>query len=244
MTSNAIRQRLGSVVRSDRRLERLWSRATAGRHFDHFAGPGKRLMVEGFPRSGNTFLCALLFAAGLPEDDLAHHFHSLGHVKAGLELGLDVIVVVRSPAAAVASLTVRQPRTDPRESLREYSRFHRGLVALRSEQLSCVTFETLIDTPERVVGAALDKLGATPRADARGPALVSGAFARIEDWHREAADGSIDASTIALPGFAEDHKTTARRRVDDLVARTSVGRAADHAHSAVLTSLHPLVADD
>jgi hypothetical protein len=90
------------------------------------------IVIEGFPRSGNTFATAAFDLANRsPSPKLAHHVHSPGQVIAAIRLRIPTLVVIRPPEEAVLSFVVQQPHISLRQAIRAYVRFHRTLLPHR-----------------------------------------------------------------------------------------------------------------
>ena len=85
------------------------------------------LVVEGFPRSGNTFAVASFGGAQTRPVKLARHEHAPAQVLGAVRKNVPVLVLVRRPEDAVLSLAVQQPQLTVRQLLRSYLRFYRPL---------------------------------------------------------------------------------------------------------------------
>jgi hypothetical protein len=93
------------------------------------------LVIEGFPRSANTF-AALAFQVAQPRPvRLAHHLHAQSQVTWALKAGIPAVVVIREPSAAAASVVIRSPHLSLADVLSGYARFYESLMAHRD---SCV----------------------------------------------------------------------------------------------------------
>jgi hypothetical protein len=96
-------------------------------------GAGTELVLEGFPRSANTF-AAVAFQSAQPRPvRLAHHLHARGQILRAVGAGIPAIVLVRDPAEAVASLVMRAPHLTLRDALRGYARFYTPLIRCRDD---------------------------------------------------------------------------------------------------------------
>ncbi len=116
------------------------------------------LVVEGFPRSANTF-CAEVFRYLASEQlKIVSHVHHVAQVKQAVRLGIPTIVMVREPAGCLSSYLVAAPHASVRGVLREYVAYHNGL---RRVLRSClvVDFEELTSDPDSVVERANAKFG-------------------------------------------------------------------------------------
>ncbi len=89
------------------------------------------LVIEGYPRSANTF-AVLAFQHAQPRDvKLAHHLHVPAQVIRATQWRIPTLLLTRNPKDAVASLLVRYPYANARRCLDEYVRLHKRLYPLR-----------------------------------------------------------------------------------------------------------------
>lgn len=102
----------------DRRLYRIFSRNPLlwrniqliryrnSRLIGQIVSPSHHLVLEGFPRSGNSFsVRAFLQANGMRRTwSIAHHFHKLPQILLGVRWQRPTIVLIRNPDEAVLSL--------------------------------------------------------------------------------------------------------------------------------------------
>lgn len=88
------------------------------------------LVVEGFPRSGNSFAEAAILCSQAPKlIRIAHHSHSAGQVLLALQRSLPILLLFREPIDAVTSLIERSDGDLTAEiGLDEYVRFYTPLI--------------------------------------------------------------------------------------------------------------------
>jgi hypothetical protein len=91
------------------------------------------ILIEGFPRSGNSFAVAAFSRAQERHVRIAHHLHAPGHVVAATKAGIPVLVVLRDPDEAVPEFVLSKPNLSVRRVLRGYLRFYEPLVSLTSD---------------------------------------------------------------------------------------------------------------
>jgi hypothetical protein len=99
--------------------------------FDRAITAGTELVVEGFPRSGNTFAAAAIEVAQQRTVSISSHVHVPAQVKRAVRKHVPTLVVIRDPLDAVASLIVAAPHVLPRSALREYAHHYTELMACR-----------------------------------------------------------------------------------------------------------------
>ncbi len=88
---------------------------------------GTDVLIEGYPRSANSFaVAAFRLAQGHPVD-VAHHTHAPGHVLAAVRLGVPALVLIREPEEAVLEFAIVRPSLTLRQALRGWLRFYSTL---------------------------------------------------------------------------------------------------------------------
>jgi len=145
-------------------------------------GPETEIVIEGFPRSGNTFAVAAFHEAQLPHDvQMAHHAHMPAQLLEGVRVGLPALLVIRTPADSVLSLAVRAPEIGVAGALRGWVRFHAPLLRLR-EAIVVATFEQVVTDLGAVVGRVNERFGTSFRPFANTPENVDATLGRIRAW--------------------------------------------------------------
>jgi len=86
------------------------------------------IVIEGYPRSGNTFAVVAFRQAQGREIEIAHHLHAAAQIKRAARLDVPAIVLIREPSEAILSLVVRDPHASMRWALRSYIRFYSAVV--------------------------------------------------------------------------------------------------------------------
>src|SRR5689334_19049404 len=68
---------------------------------------GTEIVIEGFPRSANTFAVVAFRLAQQREIEIAHHLHAAAQIKHAINLKVPVIVLIREPSDAILSVAVK-----------------------------------------------------------------------------------------------------------------------------------------
>jgi hypothetical protein len=90
---------------------------------NHPADSRDEIVIDGFPRSANSFSArAFLFAN--PEVRMSHHMHAPANVLLAVRHQVPAIVVIRTPADAVLSEVIREPRKRLRRALTEWISYY------------------------------------------------------------------------------------------------------------------------
>ncbi len=105
------------------------------------AEPDDAVVIDGYPRSANTFACdAFTVAQGHSLTDavakgyavkMGNHFHSPAQFALAKKYGVPAMLVLREPVAAALSWVVfTEGKLSAADTLRHYVRFHEPLVAI------------------------------------------------------------------------------------------------------------------
>lgn len=86
-----------------------------------------KLVIEGYPRSANTFALAKISTLN-PALQLAHHVHGAGQLIKAINYGTPALVLIRYPVDAVASLIIRERHVSVDYALKNYNYFYRFVI--------------------------------------------------------------------------------------------------------------------
>lgn len=147
------RRRLGPV----RRIKWILGTTTLGvRAIAHVQGYGDNLVtnrtdlvLEGFPRSGNSFLMCYMSIYN-PDLCIAHHLHMIGQFAIARRFEVPSVLLVRNPVDAVSSLLVADPPLGVERATDWWIYYHRRLIPHR-ERLLILPFESFIGDPQESV---------------------------------------------------------------------------------------------
>jgi len=186
------------------------------------------LVIEGYPRSGNTFAVAALQFAQPRALNIARHTHSPAQVIEAARRRLPLLVLVREPRDAAVSLVIREPPLTLELALRRYIRFHRRIHPYRASYVVGTFDEVTTDyTPvlERLNSAFGLKLAPFQHTPANREAV----FKIVEEMERRAFQGQLVETRVARPSPA---RAEPKARLLETLAR---GR-----HRALLEDCHGL----
>lgn len=156
-----------------------------------------RVVIEGFPRSANTF-SVLAFQHAQPERvEVAHHLHVPAQIARAVEWDIPALVLIRNPLDAVASLLVRTPERSASQSLREYISFYEAVAELPSHGYLVAHFDEVVADFGRVIRRFNDRFGTTYRPFEHSPENVTKIFTAA-DAH-ETTNGRVVLQAVARP---------------------------------------------
>jgi glycosyltransferase involved in cell wall biosynthesis/SAM-dependent methyltransferase len=170
------------------------------------------LVIEGFPRSGNTFAhFAVLHAE--PGAVVTSRVHAPAQVKAAVRQSTPVLITVREPLATIASAAVAAEHVPIRSLLLEYIHHYRQVVPLL-DRVVIATFDDITTDFGAVMRALNERFGLGFREfrhTAVGEAEVFASIAR----HHHAHHGE-DESSLPLPVASQRRR---KERIKEEVLR-------------------------
>ena len=85
------------------------------------------IVIEGFPRSGNTFAHVAFEYAQGRDVNIASHFHAPGQIIWGVKSNVPTLLLIREPVDAVSSLLIRENYLSEMQVLRWYIEFYQSV---------------------------------------------------------------------------------------------------------------------
>lgn len=166
---------------------------------DRYVTRKSDLVIEGYPRSGNSFARWAFITAQKRPVEVADHFHSIGHIQRGIRLKKPVLVLVRSPEDAVSSFLVHQQGNySVRRALIEYIQFYTytcrqsGSVVVATFDQVTTDFGAVIDRVNRRFGTRFESFLHTEENVAR-------CFEIMEERNRKRMSSQTRICRISRP---------------------------------------------
>ncbi|MGZ4430352.1 MAG: hypothetical protein ACXVYV_01775 [Gaiellales bacterium] len=196
------------------------------------------LVIEGFPRSANTFAVNAFLLAQPRPVALAHHLHSSAHVIAAARAGVPALVLVRRPQDAIASVLVRKPTLPASRVAEHYIDFHTRIRPWH-DRLVVADFGQVTTDFGAVIRRVNATFGTRFAEFEHSPENVRRCFSDIEQHGRSRLAGEPAEHALARPSAARnDARTEAVHRLEAAIApRTRVLLDAIHAEYLALAGV-------
>jgi hypothetical protein len=187
-------------------------------------------VIEGFPRSANSFAYEA-FLAGQPRPlRVAHHMHVPAQVLRAVAWRIPALVLIRKPLDAAVSYAIMAPGVAPRTILRAYASFYETLEPYHHGFLGA-TFEDVTHAFDQVIRALNAKFRRTfgvPTLDAEHLRAI---FDRLKHTNDTFGAG---ANSAAYPCPSRDRlKGEVRARVASIENAAEMARAESIYHRFV-----------
>lgn len=157
-------------------------------------------VIEGFPRSGNTFAYFALREAHGPVP-VSSHVHVPAQVERAVALGKPTLFVVREPVACLASLLTAAPHVRVGPAYDEYIHHHRRVLAV-ADGLVVGTFEQITTDFGAVIDALNARFGTSFTRFEQTPENVDRVFARIDAHYEDLYGDRASERVVPRPSAA------------------------------------------
>lgn len=184
-----------------------------------------QLVIEGFPRSGNTFaFFAVKHAERLAgrEVNVSSHVHTPSQVRLAVGQRYPTLVVIRRPVDVVTSLLIAAPHVSVTSALREYIHHHRVLLPLR-DRFVTGTFDQVTTDFGAVTERINTRFGTSFARFDPTDEDTDAVFAAIEENHRVLHGGT--ENVVPRPSAAR--RSEKEWLLDQLAAPRYEGLLAD-----------------
>jgi hypothetical protein len=148
--------------------------------------PDKQVVIEGFPRSGNSFARRAFIMAqgeGFDVTRIAHHLHVPAQVIRAARWQIPTLVLIRRPRDAVLSLVIRDPISVD-QALRYYVSFYETSEKYRDAYVLGL-FEEVTEDFGQVIKRINDKFGTAFSLFRHDEETVSKVFSGMEAHARK-----------------------------------------------------------
>ena len=108
------------------------------------------LVIEGFPRVGNTFFVLAFKNICNNELVIAHYIHLSCQIKQGLKNEIPVIILFRDPIESIISLKVREPKFSLNVALFWYCFFYKFVLDNIQNKIVVKKFDSFINNFEEI----------------------------------------------------------------------------------------------
>jgi hypothetical protein len=145
--------------------------------------PDTQLVIEGFPRSGNSFARVAFNHAQNERVRIAHGLHVPAQVIRAARWRIPTLVLIRNPRDAVLSFAIRDPISVD-QALRYYISFYETVEKYRDAYVLGL-FEEVTEDYGRVIKRINEKFGTTFSLFRHDEPNVNKVFARMEKNSRK-----------------------------------------------------------
>lgn len=168
------------------------------RYSDLLIRDDTQLVVEGYPRSANTYAVAALWVSNGQQLRIARHTHAVAQLRRARDRGLPTLLLIRRPEDAILSYVIREPKVDIPLAIRRYLNYYQAANEFR-EHLVVSDFNTTISRFECVVNALNKKFDLTLKPFENNEKTQQKITRLVEIMEKKDSGGSISELKVARP---------------------------------------------
>jgi hypothetical protein len=180
---------------------------------------GSDIVIEGFPRSANTFAHAAFVSAQPESIRAAGRVHAPAQIIAAVRWGIPAIVLIRHPEDVVPSFLIRHPQTGVRQAMRGWLRFYVPLVRYL-DRVVVAPFDRVTTDFGAVIQQVNGRFGTTFAPFEHTEESVAAVWASIDsDYRTRVGAGSEFDRIVARPSEGRERlreEATAKYRDAEL----------------------------
>ena len=159
------------------------------------------IVIEGFPRSANTYAVLAFQSAQTHEVVIAHHLHAEAQFILAKKYNIPVIALLREPVEAISSLINRDNNINVSQAVQRYIDFYR-LVLKMKEDIVIAKFTTVVSDFSKVVAICNTKFNCNFELPFNTEEEKIKLFSKISELNSREENG--DLSMIAMPHKSKD----------------------------------------
>jgi hypothetical protein len=170
------------------------------------ANKHSRIVIEGFPRSANTFAVVAFKQAQTNDFLIAHHIHAEAQFKLAVKYNIPAIALLREPLDAVCSLLIRDPSYTVDQALLRYIKFY-SVVNELNDQLLIAKFSDVTQNFNKVITQCNKKFSTNFLLLPNTEKDIKNIFDEIKKINQKKELG--DVNMLAIPNQLKDNKKSA-----------------------------------
>jgi hypothetical protein len=172
------------------------------------------IVIEGFPRSCNTFAVVAFEFPQQKPPKVGHHLHVPAQMINAARFNLPAILLIRDPEEAIVSLLIREPYISMKEALKEYIRFYSPLKPY-GDSFVVAEFSEVTSDFGGIMERVNAKFGTSFMIFDHTKENVDSVFELVQYYGmKESADGKLDETKVARP--SGDRSAAAEEYIKEL----------------------------
>ncbi len=171
------------------------------------------LVIEGFPRSGNTFAVVAFELAQGRQVKTAHHLHAAAQVISAVKMHIPTLVLIRDPGDSVVSFMIRQPHVRVRWVLTSWVRFHEHVLGC-ADRVVTAPFSDVTSNFGAVIREVNARFGTAFEEFEHTEANVARCVEVIERRHRDRYGATVETAIARPSAERESRKVSLRREFE------------------------------
>lgn len=172
------------------------------------------IVIEGYPRSANTFAVAAFKISQKNNLKIARHTHAVAQLKRAAALEIPALAIIREPKQAILSYVVREKQVNLNLAINRYITYYQALKKLENKFI-IADFKDITKNYGDVIFKINNRFHTNFLIFKHTKENVEKTFRKVEDMEREDAGGALSESKVARPSDERNRlKATLLKKLD------------------------------
>ena len=156
------------------------------------------IVIEGYPRLGNTFASSAFRLAQTKPVKIAYRLHASTQLICAAKMNVPAIALIRKPEDAVLSWVIHRSHLTIEQALKGYISFYQTVLPYK-DSFVVADFDRVIGDFGAIIKQVNQKYNTSFAEFIHNEENVAQCFAVIDDFYRGAGQGKISTQTVARP---------------------------------------------
>lgn len=166
------------------------------------------IVIEGYPRSANTFAVAAFEIAQEKPIKIARHTHAAAQLKRAANLKIPTLVIIREPTQAIISYVIREDNVNLNLAIKRYITYYSAVSKLR-ENFIIADFNDITKNYGDVITKINQRFNTHFLIFEHTEENIKKTFRKVESMEREHANGVLSESKVGRPSSERDSQKLA-----------------------------------
>jgi len=163
------------------------------------------IMIEGYPRSANTFAVAAFSIAQNKPLKIARHTHAVAQLKRAAALKIPALVIIREPEQAILSYVIREDNVTLSLAINRYISYYKTVNKLHNSFI-IAEFDDIVNNYGDVIAKINKRFNTHFSLFEHTKDNIDKTFQKVESMEREHASGELSESKVGRPSKERSHE--------------------------------------
>lgn len=156
------------------------------------------IVIEGFPRSANTYAVVAFRFAQSKKHRIAYRLHAPIQLILACQKNIPAIALIRKPKDTVLSWVIHRSDISIQDALKGYESFYKAILKYK-ENLVIADFEDITNNYGTIIRKVNEKYGTSFLEFGQSPENVDSCFSEIDKYYADSLGGTIPQNVVARP---------------------------------------------
>ena len=162
------------------------------------------IIIEGYPRSANTFAVAAFLYAQKKPIKVARHTHAPAQIMLGVDNNIPTILLIRKPVDAVTSLVIRDCTIPLDKALKMYIWYHKSVINIKNKCIVADFFD-VTENFSNIIDMVNSKYNSNFLNFTHDKFSEENIFKLVEEMERMDSGGELRESHVARPSDSREN---------------------------------------